>query len=85
MSCGDIMTEKTVTVYSTPSCPYCHMAKEYFDKMKVKYVDHNVAEDEKARNEMLEKSGQMGVPVIVIGDKVIIGFDKAAIDKELVA
>jgi glutaredoxin 3 len=74
---------KTVTVYSTPACPYCHMAKEYFDKKNVKYTDHDVAKDEKARDEMLEKSGQMGVPVITIGEKVIIGFNKAAIDEAL--
>ena len=77
--------EKTVKVFSTPSCPYCHMAKEYFDKNKVKYTDYNVAEDADARNEMMEKSGQMGVPVILIGDKVIVGFNKAAIDEALAA
>ncbi len=74
---------KTVKIYSTPTCPYCKMAKAYFDEKKVKYMDYNVAEDEKARKEMLEKSGQMGVPVIDINGTIIVGFDKGRIDEAL--
>lgn len=75
--------EAKVKIYSTPTCPYCVMAKKFFDEKGVKYEDINVAEDEKARNEMVEKSGQMGVPVIDINGKIIVGFDKEAVKKEL--
>lgn len=69
-------TTKEVTIYSTPTCHFCHMAKDFFDANKVKYTDHNVATDIEKRKEMVEKSGQMGVPVIVIGDELTIGFDE---------
>ncbi|MFH1316049.1 MAG: glutaredoxin domain-containing protein [Candidatus Woesearchaeota archaeon] len=72
-----------IIVYSTPTCPWCHKVKDFFKENKVEFNDLNVAEDEKARNEMIEKSGQLGVPVIMIDDKVIVGFDKEAIKKEL--
>ena len=76
----------TVTIYSTPTCPYCTMAKEFFKKNGVEYEDINVSEDEKAAQVMVEKSGQMGVPVIILeNDKeedVIVGFDEAKL-KEL--
>lgn len=65
-----------VKVYSTPTCPFCKKAKEFLSKHKVKYEDINVAEDEKARDEMIKKSGQMGVPVIEIDGKMIVGFDE---------
>lgn len=74
---------KTVTIYSTPTCPYCNQAKEFFDENKVKYKDIDVSKDEKAAEEMIDKSGQMGVPVIVIGDDVIVGFDRERIKKAL--
>jgi len=69
-------TQKTVTVYSTPTCMYCKMAKEFFDDKGVVYTELNVAEDENARNKMIERSGQMGVPVIVVGSEVTVGFDE---------
>lgn len=72
-----------VTVYSTPTCPWCVKAKQFLKEHKIKFVDKNVAEDEKARNEMVEKSGQMGVPVLDIKGKVIVGFDVEAIKKAL--
>lgn len=65
-----------VTIYSTPSCMYCKMAKDFFHQNKVEFKEHDVAADVKAREEMLEKSGQMGVPVIDIGGEVIVGFDR---------
>lgn len=77
------MTTKEIKVFSTPSCPYCHMAKEYFDKHNVKYQDYDVSVDLEARNEMVEKSGQMGVPVIIIDEEVIVGFNKPRIDEIL--
>ena len=72
-----------VKIYTTSTCHYCEMAKEYFKKNKVAYEEHNVAEDESAREEMIKKSDQMGVPVIDINGEIIIGFDKDAIDKAL--
>lgn len=74
---------KEVTIYSTPTCHFCHMAKDYFDEKGVKYTDYNVMEDLEKRQEMLEKSGQMGVPVIMIGDEIIIGFDQPRINSLL--
>lgn len=72
-----------VTVYSTPTCPYCHQAKDYLKEKGVEFEDINVAEDKAKAKEMIEKSGQMGVPVLEIGDTIIIGFDREAIDKAL--
>ena len=74
---------KEVTIYSTPTCHFCHMAKDYFDEKGVKYTDYNVMVDLEKRQEMLEKTGQMGVPVIVIGEEAIVGFDKPRIDSLL--
>ena len=72
-----------VKVYSTPTCPWCTKAKEFLTKNKVKFENINVAEDEKARNDMVERSGQMGVPVIEIGKEMIVGFDESKIKKIL--
>ena len=72
-----------VKVYSTPTCPYCKLTKDFLKEQKIPFDDINVAEDTKAAAEMQEKSGQMGVPVIEIGDTIIVGFDKEAIDKAL--
>ena len=75
--------DKHVTIYSTPTCVYCKMAKEFFAKNNVAYEEHDVASDAKAREEMVGKSGQLGVPVITIGDAVIVGFDQEGIDAAL--
>lgn len=72
---------KPITIYSTPSCVYCKMAKAYFDQKGIKYVDKDVMVDEVAREEMIKKSGQLGVPVLDIDGKIIIGFDKSAINE----
>lgn len=74
---------QNVTIYSTPSCQYCHMAKEFFKANNVAYTEHDVASDVEKRKEMVERSGQMGVPVIFIGDEMIVGFDKAKISQAL--
>ncbi len=68
-----------VTIYSTPTCVYCQMAKDFLKEHNIEFEDFNVAEDEKAREEMVERSGQMGVPVIFIDDEMMIGFDEAKI------
>lgn len=73
----------SITVYSTPTCPYCTMAKDYFRENNVEFVDHNVAVDQAKAQEMVRKSGQMGVPVIDLDGTIIIGFDKAKIDSTL--
>ena len=74
---------KAVTVYSTPTCPYCRMAKAYLDEHKVSYKDIDVSTDRDAAAAMVEKSGQMGVPVLDIDGEIIIGFDKAKIKEVL--
>jgi len=72
-----------VKIFTTPSCPWCHKTKEWLKEHKIKYEEKNVQEDEKARNEMIEKSGQMGVPVVEIGDQIIVGFDEDTLGKAL--
>ncbi|MEX0649511.1 MAG: glutaredoxin domain-containing protein [Candidatus Andersenbacteria bacterium] len=67
---------KNVLIYSTPSCGWCARAKTYFTENNVQYMEKNVAADEAARSEMLEKSGQMGVPVIDIDGQIVIGFNQ---------
>jgi glutaredoxin 3 len=69
----------TVTIYSTPSCHFCHMAKDFFHDNNVAFQDFNVAEDMDKRKDMIEKSGQMGVPVIIIDNNLIVGFNKPKI------
>lgn len=68
-----------VQIYSTPSCHFCHMAKDFFKEKNVEFEDFNVAENQDKRKEMIDKSGQMGVPVIVIGNNIIVGFNKPKI------
>ncbi len=72
-----------VKIYTTPSCVYCKMAKEYFKQKGIEYEEYNVATDLKAREEMLNKSHQMGVPVIDIHGAIIVGFNRPQIDKAL--
>jgi len=72
-----------VTVYSTPSCGYCRKLKDYFKENRVKFSEYNVADDLRRAEEMVKKSGQMGVPVVDINGTVIVGFNKAQIDKAL--
>ena len=77
------MEQKPVTIYSTPTCHFCQMSKEYFKANDITYTEHDVASDVEQRTIMMERSGQRGVPVIYIGDEMIIGFDKKAIDSAL--
>ena len=72
-----------IKVYSTPTCPYCVMAKDFLKENKIKFQDIDVSRDHKAADEMFKKTGQYGVPVIDIDGKYIIGFDKEAIKKAL--
>ena len=70
------MANHKVTVYSTESCPWCHKAKDWLKEKKIDFTDHDVGNDSKAAAEMVEKSGQRGVPVIDIDGKIIIGFNE---------
>lgn len=70
-----------VKVYSTPTCPYCRQAKDYLKEKGVDFADVNVATDIEARNEMVKKSGQMGVPVIDFDDNIIVGFNRTKLDQ----
>jgi len=72
-----------VKVYSTPGCPWCHVAKQFLSDNKIAYEDINVAVDEDQARIMIEKSGQMGVPVIEVGKEIIVGFDEARLRKAL--
>jgi len=73
---------KTI-VYSTQTCPWCHRAKDFLKRHNIKFEDKDVAEDLAARNELLQKSGRMGVPVLDIDGTIIVGFDQQAIEKAL--
>ncbi|MFH1199506.1 MAG: glutaredoxin domain-containing protein [Candidatus Micrarchaeota archaeon] len=72
-----------VTLYSVPSCPYCMQAKEFLRQNNVKFGEIDVSSDAAAANRLIEKSGQMGVPVIEVGKRVIVGFDKEALSEAL--
>ena len=72
-----------VKIYSTTQCPYCNMTKEFFKKNNIKYEEINVETDQKAAEEMIEKSGQMGVPVIEVNDEIIVGFNRPALERAL--
>lgn len=73
---------KKVTIYSTPTCHFCTEAKEYFKTNNIDYTEHDVSSEMEKRTEMIELTGQMGVPVIKIDDDVIVGFDEEKV-KEL--
>jgi len=72
-----------VKVYSTPTCPYCIMAKAFLKQNNIPFEDIDVSADRKLVNEMFERSGQLGVPVIDINGKIVVGFDKEVIKREL--
>ena len=72
-----------VTIYSTPSCPWCAKTKEFFRQNKVLYKEVDVSTDQKAAQGMVEKSGQMGVPVTEVDGQIIVGFDVARLKKAL--
>lgn len=74
---------KKVVVYSTPTCSHCITVKKYLKEKGIEFVEHNVAEDQEARAQMIEKTGRMAVPVILVDEEVIVGFDKGKLDKLL--
>ena len=75
--------QPTVIIYTTPTCPYCAMAKMFLKEHGVSFVEKNVAQDRAAADEMIKKSGQIGVPTIDINGEIIVGFDRDAIKKAL--
>lgn len=75
--------EKRVKVYSTPACPYCIRAKQFLKDNNIIFQDIDVSKDEEMAEEMIRKSGQMGVPVLDIDGEVIVGFDKEKIKQVL--
>ena len=72
-----------VTIYTTPTCGYCKVAKEFFRSQHVPFTEYNVASDQRKAEEMVRKTGQMGVPVIEVNGKVIVGFNRPEIEKVL--
>ncbi len=74
---------KNVTIYSTPSCHYCKLAKEFLTTKSIPYTEYNVASDAQKRAEMIEKTGQMGVPVIEVGDELMVGYDEGQLSSLL--
>lgn len=76
-------TQKTVTIYSTPMCHFCHMAKDFFGAHGIVYTDYNVQTDIEKRKELIEKSGQLGVPVIFVDDDMVIGFNEERLSELL--
>ena len=74
---------KKVSIYTTATCVYCKMAKEFFQKNNVEYTEYDVASDDAKRQEMIDKTGQMGVPVIMVDDEMIVGFDQAKLSELL--
>ncbi len=74
---------KKVIVYSTPTCPYCIRVKDFLKENHIEFENIDVSADEKAAQEMVDKSGQMGVPVLDIEGRIITGFDKEAIGQAL--
>ena len=74
---------KPVAIYTTDTCGYCKMAKEYFQKNNVEFQEYNVGTDLEKRQEMIEKSGQMGVPVITVGGDLVVGFNKPRLQELL--
>jgi glutaredoxin-like YruB-family protein len=77
------MANHNVVVYSTPKCPYCVLAKRYLDSKKVSYQDIDVSADQQKAMEMVQKTGQMGVPTIEIDDKIIVGFQPQVMESLL--
>ena len=73
----------SVIIYTTPTCVYCRMAKQYFNQKNIAFEEYDVASDLRAREEMLSKSHQLGVPVLDVNGEIIVGFNRSAIDKAL--
>lgn len=74
---------QNVTIYSTPTCVYCNMAKSFFKTNNIAFTEYNVAADMEKRKEMIDKTGQMGVPVISVGEEIVVGFNEEKLKSSL--
>lgn len=74
---------KKIVIYSTPTCHFCNMAKEFLTSHNIPFQSYDVSTDREKQKEILEKTGQLGVPVILIDNEVIVGFDKPRISQIL--
>jgi glutaredoxin-like YruB-family protein len=72
-----------ISIYTTPTCSYCNLAKQYFRENRIPFTEYDVSRDQRRADEMVRKSGQMGVPVIDIHGKIIVGFNKPEIERNL--
>ena len=72
-----------VKIYTTPSCVYCNKAKQYFRENRIPFTEYNVANDMRRAEEMVKKSGQMGVPVVDVNGRIIVGFNQPEIERAL--
>lgn len=72
-----------VTIYTTPTCAFCHAAKEWLEQKQVDFEEIDVSQNQEAAEEMVQKTGQMGVPVIFVNDQYVIGFDQAKLEEAL--
>ena len=77
------MSVKEVKVYSTPTCPYCSMVKKFLDDNSISYQDVNVAEDREALDDIVNRSGKMGVPVIDIDGELVVGYNQVQLKEKL--
>ena len=77
------MPQKTVTIYSTPTCHFCQQAKEFFTEKNIAFTNHDVSADAEKRAEMIKLTGQLGVPVITIGEDILIGFSRGKVAEKL--
>jgi len=75
--------KKDVIIYSTPTCHFCQLAKEFFKEKGVEFTEYNVLTDLAKRQEMVDKSGQLGVPVIIIGGQIVVGFNQTEVSSLL--
>lgn len=75
--------DKHVTIYSTPTCHFCQMAKEFFAENNIAYTNYDVSVDAAKRDEMIQMTGQLGVPVIVLDGAIMVGFDKEKLAEKL--
>ena len=73
--------QKTVKIYTTPTCPYCKLAKKWMTEHNIKYEEVDVSKDQKAKDYIIAKTGEIGVPQIEVGDEVIVGFDREKMEK----
>lgn len=78
-----VKSQPRVIIFTTPSCPYCNMAKKYLREKGVKFKEVDVSRDMAAARDMIRRSGQQGVPVLDIGGKIVVGFDRLKINKYL--